>query len=575
MTGQQALSHYAARQDADAFGVLVEQYQRMVYSAASRRLARHQDVEDVVQTTFLKLAKNAGAIRRDLAAWLYTTAVNTANDLVRRDQTRRRHEALAAPSESFTLDDEKEEWRELSLMIDEVLLELPAPQRSLIVEHFLRSRSQRDLAEELRVSQPTVNRRIEAAINELRKRLGSRGYSAAAPVLMSSLARIPQPPVPAGLTAELVKVGLSGVSGSSGAAASWLAGALWLKIGLCAISLCVLSIAALVVGAIVLTPPTTPPASAAAPAASQPLAFAPPAAPDVPTSKPSLTKDDILATLTTARSHVHDLDVSFSFNALHSEPDDPMKRFHAHVVVKGNMLYIEKQYSGAVLRNGRAFDRELAFNGQFSTLFIKPGTVAFRTAGKSGECRLNGLAFFQIGFLCPAEIYSDAEASSLPSLLKSSRSRLRPVLEVIEGKPCYVIDLFTQPPLLDSLKGTAQTGIWETVWLDPAQGFLPIQVLIFGGTGLDSRPMMETTIDQAKEVLPGFWVPLHGRKVLNTTFSDHNGVLDAAYQEGAAEYTLEVDGCNTDHPAIIVNSGVADDFFELWKRLPAGTRVLQ
>jgi RNA polymerase sigma factor (sigma-70 family) len=91
MNDQQALREYAVRKDAQAFRVLVEQYQRLVYSAASRRLGDTHDIEDVVQLTFLKLAKAAGAIHRDLASWLYCTAVNAANDLIRRNQTRRRH----------------------------------------------------------------------------------------------------------------------------------------------------------------------------------------------------------------------------------------------------------------------------------------------------------------------------------------------------------------------------------------------------------------------------------------------------------------------------------------------------
>ena len=96
MTDQQALRQYAASQDSQAFHILVEQYQRLVYSVARRRLARVQDIEDVVQMTFLKLARAAGTIRHDLGSWLYTTTVNTANELIRRDATRRRHETVVA-----------------------------------------------------------------------------------------------------------------------------------------------------------------------------------------------------------------------------------------------------------------------------------------------------------------------------------------------------------------------------------------------------------------------------------------------------------------------------------------------
>src|SRR4051794_3870948 len=231
MTDQQALHAYADRRDAEAFRFLVEQYQRLVYAAASRRLAHAHDVEDVVQLTFLKLARSAGAIRRNLAAWLHTTAINTANDLVRQDQTRRRHEQSAAARGAeapLVHDAERDEWQQLSLIIDEVLLELPEPAQLLIVEHFLRGRSQRDLAEQLDVSQPTVLRRINAAVDSLRKRLAARGYTGAAPLLLTTLGEIPTPTVPAVVTRELMKVGLSGASAGATPIAASLLSALWM-----------------------------------------------------------------------------------------------------------------------------------------------------------------------------------------------------------------------------------------------------------------------------------------------------------------------------------------------------------
>jgi RNA polymerase sigma factor (sigma-70 family) len=219
MTELQALEAYSRRRDAQAFRVLVEEYQRLVYAAASRRLAHSHDVEEVVQLTFLKLAKGAGTIRRDLGAWLYTTAINAANDLIRRDQTRRRHETAAAKPASASDDAEAAEWRALSPVIDEAMLELAEGERSVLVEHFFRGRSQRDLAGELGVSQPTVMRRIDAAVEALRGRLQSRGVGTGALVLGTTLRQFPAPPVPQPISFELAKIGMAGGGGGSAVAA--------------------------------------------------------------------------------------------------------------------------------------------------------------------------------------------------------------------------------------------------------------------------------------------------------------------------------------------------------------------
>src|SRR4051794_64853 len=98
MTDVQALQKYATRHDAEAFRTLVEQYQQLVYTTARRRLKHVHDIDDVVQLTFLKLAKSAATVRRDLGAWLHQTTINTANDFMRSHQRRRRHESHASAS---------------------------------------------------------------------------------------------------------------------------------------------------------------------------------------------------------------------------------------------------------------------------------------------------------------------------------------------------------------------------------------------------------------------------------------------------------------------------------------------
>src|SRR5689334_20554319 len=119
MTDQQALERYATHRDAEAFRQLVLQYQRLVYYAARRRLQQPNDVDDAVQLTFLKLARSAATVRRDLASWLYATTIHTANDLLRRKQARRHHEELAASCVKEENDVQREVWAALSASVDE------------------------------------------------------------------------------------------------------------------------------------------------------------------------------------------------------------------------------------------------------------------------------------------------------------------------------------------------------------------------------------------------------------------------------------------------------------------------
>ncbi len=205
MTAEQALDRYARRRDAEAFRVLVEEYQGVVFAAAGRLLARREDVEDVTQQTFLKLAQGAGRIRRNVGAWLYATAVNGARDVIRRDATRRRHEAGACVREVAL-----EEWSELSAVMDEEIAKLPERERGLIVEHFLRGETHRVLAEKERVSQATITRRMEGTVRMLRERLAKRGFGGEGVAAGLAVMGSHGVSVPATVTAELTKVGLAG-----------------------------------------------------------------------------------------------------------------------------------------------------------------------------------------------------------------------------------------------------------------------------------------------------------------------------------------------------------------------------
>ncbi len=212
MTPEEALRTYATKRDAEAFRQLVEEYQVLVYSAASRLLKTREDVEDVTQQTFLKLAQRAGTIRENVAAWLYATAVNGALDYIRRDSARRRHEDRLLLEKH---DASPAEWHELSTVIDEEITRLPHDARDLIVAHFLQGESHRSIADRLGVNQSTISRRMEQPVEMLRKALANRGYGGATMGVGAMLIRLPRTSVPGRTTAELMKVGLVGASGNA------------------------------------------------------------------------------------------------------------------------------------------------------------------------------------------------------------------------------------------------------------------------------------------------------------------------------------------------------------------------
>jgi hypothetical protein len=80
VSDRELLRRFAERRDEEAFAVLIDRHGAMVLRVCRRVLAGSPEVEDAFQSTFLALARKAGAIRwhESAAGWLYSAACNTA-----------------------------------------------------------------------------------------------------------------------------------------------------------------------------------------------------------------------------------------------------------------------------------------------------------------------------------------------------------------------------------------------------------------------------------------------------------------------------------------------------------------
>jgi RNA polymerase sigma-70 factor (ECF subfamily) len=72
--------------DINAFGVLVERYQRRVHNLMYRLVGSPQEAAELTQETFIKAYENLAQFQRDkeFFPWLYAIGLNVARDLLRR-----------------------------------------------------------------------------------------------------------------------------------------------------------------------------------------------------------------------------------------------------------------------------------------------------------------------------------------------------------------------------------------------------------------------------------------------------------------------------------------------------------
>jgi RNA polymerase sigma factor (sigma-70 family) len=90
------LSRYTRQHAEDAFAEIVGRHLDLVYSAALRQLRSRQLAEEVAQSAFADLARNAARLKPDtiLTAWLYQVTRRTAIDVVRREARRQLREQI-------------------------------------------------------------------------------------------------------------------------------------------------------------------------------------------------------------------------------------------------------------------------------------------------------------------------------------------------------------------------------------------------------------------------------------------------------------------------------------------------
>jgi RNA polymerase sigma-70 factor (ECF subfamily) len=216
LTDAQLLQRFAKERDAAAFEVLVWRHGPMVLAVGHRVLHNLDDAEDVLQATFLVLARQARSITRGeaLASWLYKVAHRTA--LRAREQRKKRllaHldvEQVPAPPAN-----PEDPSGEVLPILDEELQRLPQKYRTPLVLSYLQGLTNQEIATQLDCPIGTVFTRLARGREMLRRRLSRRGVTCTAGMMGAALATTP---LRAGLVQATLKAVRAFVAGFGPAA---------------------------------------------------------------------------------------------------------------------------------------------------------------------------------------------------------------------------------------------------------------------------------------------------------------------------------------------------------------------
>jgi RNA polymerase sigma-70 factor (ECF subfamily) len=166
----------ARKGDSEAFGILVERYQRRVVNVALAVVHNQEDALELAQETFVRAYENLDKFesRSSFSTWLYRIAANLAIDFWRREG---RHVVLRGEDAENELrrmptergDSYKAASRsELSARLSKALEELTPEHRAVILLREVEGLSYDEISEVLQIPRGTVMSRLHYARTHLR-----------------------------------------------------------------------------------------------------------------------------------------------------------------------------------------------------------------------------------------------------------------------------------------------------------------------------------------------------------------------------------------------------------------------
>src|ERR1700728_3669967 len=175
MSDLDLLDQYARENRQDAFATLLDRHLKLVYSAALRQVRSPELAEEVAQSVFADLARNAAKLEPQtiLTAWLYQVTRRTAIDVVRRESRRQGRERIAL--DITNMNSNSSEWTAIEPLLDEAMESLDPPDRTAILLRYFEDKSLRDVGKLLGTSEDAAQKRVSRALDQLRAFFSKRG----------------------------------------------------------------------------------------------------------------------------------------------------------------------------------------------------------------------------------------------------------------------------------------------------------------------------------------------------------------------------------------------------------------
>jgi RNA polymerase sigma factor (sigma-70 family) len=228
------LGEYAEHRSEQAFATLVTRHVDKVYSAALRHTRNPGHAEEITQAVFVILARKAPGLPRGtvLSGWLYQTARLASVTFQRSEIRRARREEEAHMQSRLHQSADDPAWKQLAPLLDDAMAALGARDRDAVVLRFFDGKSLREVSTAMSASEDATKKRVQRAVEKLRRFFTRRGVTLSAAVIAGVLSTSSAHAAPAHLAGS-VSAGALGMSAAGASTLTLVKGVLklmaWMK----------------------------------------------------------------------------------------------------------------------------------------------------------------------------------------------------------------------------------------------------------------------------------------------------------------------------------------------------------